>query len=25
MLSVGIGYSMRDLLYDLSNCAWPAN
>jgi len=22
---VGIRYSMRDLLYDLNNYAWPAN
>jgi len=25
MLFVGIRYSMRDLLSDLSNYAWPAN
>jgi len=25
ILLIGIRYSMRDLLFDLSNYAWPAN
>jgi len=25
LLFVGITYSMRDLLFDLNNYAWPAN
>jgi len=25
ILFVGIRYSMRDILFDINDCAWPAN
>jgi len=25
ILSVGIKYSVRNLLFDVNNCAWPTN